>query len=95
MVLGAIGKMKMEDNKAKINAVFAGLNFRDGYKRNYDAANFIVGAQRQEWQVGISYDVNVSDLSSVTHYRGAFELSVIYIAKSSEPKIYNVPCDIY
>jgi type IX secretion system PorP/SprF family membrane protein len=95
LVLGAIGKMKLEENKAKINGVFAGLNFRDGFNRNYDAGNLIVGAQRQEWQVGISYDINMSGLSSVTHYRGAFELSVIYIAKSSEPKIYNVPCDIY
>ena len=55
----------------------------------------IIGANREEWQVGISYDINISNLSSITHYRGAFELSVIYIAQSSEPKIYNVPCDRY
>ena len=95
LVLGVIGKMKMDVNKAKIDEVFVGMNFRDGYKRNYDAANLIIGAVRQEWQVGISYDINVSGLSSVTHYRGAFELSVIYIAQSSEPSIYNVPCDRY
>ncbi len=95
LVLGVIGKMRMDVNKAKIDEVFVGMNFRDGYKRNYDAANLIVGAVRQEWQVGISYDINVSGLSSVTHYRGAFELSVIYIAQSSEPSIYNVPCDRY
>ena len=79
----------------KINNVFAGLNFRDGFDRNYDAANIIIGATREEWQVGLSYDINISNLSSITHYRGAFELSVIYIAQSSEPKIYNVPCDRY
>ncbi len=95
MVMGVIGKMKMAENKAKIDEVFAGLNFRDGFKRNYDAANLIIGAKREEWQVGLSYDINISNLSSVTHYRGAFELSVIYIAQSSEPKIYNVPCDRY
>ncbi len=95
LVLGVIGKMKMDVNKAKIDEVFVGMNFRDGYKRNYDAANLIIGAVRQEWQVGISYDINVSGLSSVTPYRGAFELSVIYIAQSSEPSIYNVPCDRY
>ena len=95
LVLGVIGKMKMDVNKAKIDEVFVGMNLRDGYKRNYDAANLIIGAVRQEWQVGISYDINVSGLSSVTHYRGAFELSVIYIAQSSEPSIYNVPCDRY
>jgi hypothetical protein len=86
--------LKVEDNKTNIDHVFAGLNYRDGFNRNYDAMNLIVGARRQEWQVGISYDINVSDLSSVTHYRGAFELSVIYIAKSSEPSIFIVPCDL-
>lgn len=95
MVIGALAKMKLGPNKAKIDEVFGGLNFRDGFNRNYDATNLIVGARREEWQVGISYDVNISNLSSVTHYRGAFELSVIYIAQSSEPKIYNVPCDRY
>ena len=95
MVVGAIGKMKMGANKAKIDEVFGGFNFRDGFNRNYDATNMIIGARREEWQVGISYDINISNLSSVTHYRGAFELSVIYIAQSSEPKIYNVPCDRY
>lgn len=95
MVIGALGKMKIEQNKAKIDQVFAGLNFRDGFNRNYDALNMIVGAKRMEWQVGLSYDINVSDLSSVSHYRGAFEISVIYIAKSSKPSIYIVPCDLF
>ncbi len=95
MVLGAIGRMKTGKNKAKIDEIFGGANFRNGFDRNYDATNVIFGARRQEWQIGISYDINISDLSSVTHYRGAFELSVIYIAQSSEPKIYNIPCDRY
>jgi|TARA_B100000795_G_scaffold270000_2_gene261780 type IX secretion system PorP/SprF family membrane protein len=94
LVLGAIGKMKIEDNKTKIDQVFAGFNYRDGFNRNYDAMNLIIGARRDSWQVGVSYDINVSSLSSVTHYRGAFELSVIYIAKSSEPSIFIVPCDL-
>ena len=94
LVLGALVRMEVEDNKTKINQVFAGVNYRDGFSRNYDAMNLIIGAKRQEWQVGISYDINVSDLSSVTHYRGAFELSIIYIAKSSDPSIFIVPCDL-
>ena len=94
LVLGALVKMEVQDKKTKIDQVFAGINYRDGFNRNYDAINLIIGAKRQEWQVGISYDINVSDLSSVTHYRGAFELSIIYIAKSSEPSIFIVPCDL-
>ena len=95
MVLGAICKMKMNQNKSKIDEIFGGLNYRDGFSRNYDATNLIIGAKREEWQVGLSYDINISNLSSITDYRGAFELSLIYIAQSSEPKIYNIPCDRY
>lgn len=94
LVFGGIVKMKMEPNKAKIGTVFFGSNYRDGFYRNFDAMNLVVGAKREEWQVGLSYDFNVSTLSAVTNYRGAFEVSVIYIPKSSEPSIFIVPCDL-
>ena len=95
VIVGALLFMKIKEKKAKVNEVFGGANMRAGFNRNYDALNLIMGARREEWQVGLSYDVNVSSLSSLTHYRGAFELSVIYIPQSTEPKIYNVPCDRY
>ena len=94
LLLGLTAKMKMEENKAHINEIFAGYNFRDGFNRNYDAINYIIGARREEWQVGLSYDVNISQLSSITHFRGAFEISVIYISKNTKPSYYVVPCDI-
>ena len=35
MVFGVIGKMKTGVNKAKIDEIFGGVNFRDGFNRNY------------------------------------------------------------
>lgn len=93
IVWGGRVRYKMAPNKYHLFDVFAGISSRNGFKRNYDAFNLLVGGKVKEFQLGISYDVNVSELSSVSHYRGAFELSLIYIAKSTKSKIYNVPCD--
>lgn len=92
-VWGSMIRHKMEANKYKLYDVFAGFSSRNGFNRNYDAFTLLVGGTVREFQLGISYDINVSELSSVSHYRGAFELSLIYIAKNTKSKIYNVPCD--
>jgi type IX secretion system PorP/SprF family membrane protein len=93
LLFGGLVKNKLEENKYQLTEIFAGTSVRAGFGRNYDAVALIVGGKIQEFQVGLSYDFNVSELSSLTHYQGAFEISVIYIAKSTQPKIFNVPCD--
>lgn len=93
MLLGVIAKNKLEENKYNLREIFTGMSYRSGFGRNYDAIALLVGGKVQEFQLGLSYDFNISELSSLTHYQGAFEISIIYIAKSTEPKIYNVPCD--
>ena len=95
MLLGGLVKHNLEDNKYDLSQIFGGFSVRNGFNRNYDAVAFIVGGKFQEFQLGISYDVNVSPLSSLTHYQGAFELSLIYIAKRTSSIIYNLPCDRY
>ncbi|MFT6745700.1 MAG: type IX secretion system PorP/SprF family membrane protein [Glaciecola sp.] len=93
IVWGGMVRHKVPVNKYELFDVFAGFSSRNGFKRNYDAFTLLVGGTVREFQLGISYDINASELSSVSHYRGAFELSLIYIAKSTKSKIYNVPCD--
>lgn len=44
-----------------------------------DAAVLLVGFQMSGLQVGVSYDVNTSNLSNATNGRGALEFSVMYI----------------
>ena len=93
LVWGALARFKVAPNKYNLFDVFGGFTSRNGFGRNYDAMAIIFGGKVKEYQLGISYDINMSELSSVTHYRGGFELSLIYIAKNTKPKVYNVPCD--
>lgn len=75
------------------NTVFAGAYFRGGYKRNSDAMILVAGAKIQNFEAGISYDINVSDLSKATKNRGAFEISLIYIIGQDILKNRSIPCD--
>lgn len=93
LVWGALARFKVAPNKYQLFDVFGGFTSRNGFNRNYDAFALIVGGKVREFQLGLSYDINVSELSDVTRYRGAFELSLIYIAKNTKPKVFNVPCD--
>jgi hypothetical protein len=67
-----------------------------GFYRIKDA--FIVKANMdyRNFNVGISYDVNLSKLIAATNRRGGFEISVIYIFKKIVPYIAKKRfCPIY
>jgi hypothetical protein len=49
--------------------------------RNLDAAAFSLGARVDNIIGKVSYDVNVSSLARASNGRGAFEISLTYIAK--------------
>jgi type IX secretion system PorP/SprF family membrane protein len=93
LVWGTMIRHKVVKNKYQLFDVFGGFSFRNGFKRNFDAVTLLVGGTVREFQIGISHDINVSDISSLDGYQAAFELSLIYIAKNTKSKIYNVPCD--
>lgn len=78
-----------------INEVFAGIYARTGINRNTDAISPVIGFQYMQWRFGMSYDINISDLSKASDKRGAFELSLIYRAANSVPKHTAIPCDRY
>ncbi len=47
--------------------------------RARDAGNIIAGMRYDMWDVGLSYDINVSDLVPASNRRGGLELTVVYI----------------
>lgn len=61
--------------------VLAGLNYR-----SKDAAVFYVGARKNNYIAKIGYDANTSSLKDASKYRGAFEISLTYMAKKSTKK---------
>lgn len=62
------------------------LNFGLGYRLSGgDAVYPMLGARIKNLRLGLAYDVNVSDLSAQTNYRGGFELAANYIVKIYKP----------
>ncbi len=65
-------------------------NFMIQYGQGYrvgDATNCILAVQYDQLRAGVSYDINISDLNTVSNSQGGFEIAISYIAKIfNEPK---------
>lgn len=90
---GANLAYRLPKNAMAIHYVYGGVLFRNGIQRNNDAVIAIIGTQFSKLNVGLSYDVNVSDLRAGTKYRGGFEVSIIYIGPSTLLQHVAIPCD--
>lgn len=67
------------------------INFYVGaWMRMKDALIPYVGVELNNTRLGITYDVNTSQLKSASASRGGIEISLIYINKPSDER--NVPC---
>ena len=93
MLMGMDVGKRFKKNDFPVREVFAGLYFRDGYQRNTDAFTPKIGLQYEQWRFGMSYDITLSELESANANRGAFELSIIYIAPNTSPKHTAIPCE--
>jgi type IX secretion system PorP/SprF family membrane protein len=56
------------------------LRFGAGYRWD-DAAELLLGFDYKGFRAGLSYDVNVSQLSDASNFQGGFELAASYIVK--------------
>jgi type IX secretion system PorP/SprF family membrane protein len=92
---GTLSGYRIAENKATIKSVFAGILLRNGISRNNDAFIAIAGINFKAFDLGFSYDYNVSDLKTATNYLGGFELSFIYTGISTVLKKVSIPCDRY
>lgn len=94
LVLGT--NIKYNTSNKTIPAVFAGAYYRHGAVRIMDAVIPVVGLTYKRFDVGFSYDINMSSLSAnEAKRRSSFEVSLIYTAPSSKPKYKTLPCDRY
>ena len=78
---------------SNIKEVFGAVNLRNGITSNVDALSVQIGASVGRVDIGINYDINISGLSEVTGYRGAFEIAFIYKSISTILNSYSIPCD--
>jgi len=56
------------------------FRFGLGYRWK-DAAELLFGFDYKGFQAGLSYDINVSQLSDASNFQGGFELAASYIVK--------------
>lgn len=63
-----------------------GLNAGLWY-RSADALILAAGLDYHQWNVGASYDINISELQTATRRQGGLELSFTYIFRSFKPVI--------
>ena len=94
-LLGSNVKYKLSKNNIKAKSIFAGLYGRDGIKRNTDAFIIVVGTEIDRFEIGISYDINISDLKAATNNKGAIEFSIIYTGLNTRANKRAIPCDRY
>ncbi|GAA4304403.1 PorP/SprF family type IX secretion system membrane protein [Compostibacter hankyongensis] len=83
---GALGLVvnKVEDNPT--------IFYIGGWYRWNDAISPYIGLEVGSFQAGMSYDINISDLSPASHYQGGLELSLIYIHQHRDPNRKKLVC---
>jgi len=68
---------------------------RTGPDRNSDALILGSYADWGNFQLGASYDFNLSDLEIASNYRGGFELTLAYTGKERKLDTKRIPCVRY
>lgn len=79
-VMGSAVRYTLLNERNLYRAVFAGYFGRLG-----DSGIALLGIEIDDWRVGISYDINVSNLQVASRNRGGFEFSVQYLM-NREPR---------
>jgi type IX secretion system PorP/SprF family membrane protein len=82
--MGARAFYILEEKKWTSTRLYAGA-----VGRARDAGYVIAGIKHNEWEAGVSYDINTSNLKPASSGKGGFEFSFIYIVPSP-PKSFPV-----
>lgn len=86
--------LQVQTSYKVIPTYYFGMHYRHGIARIFDAIIPTVGFNYKKYAIGISYDVNLSDLSKGTDSRkGSFEFSLMYTGASTIPKKVLLPCN--
>ena len=85
---GALGRDLEPTNEDVTRIAYAGV-----WYRNQDAIVPYAGIEIESWKLGISYDINMSDLNLASQSKGGFELSLKWEIPRPSLRMYRaVPC---
>ncbi|MDR2834925.1 MAG: PorP/SprF family type IX secretion system membrane protein [Bacteroidales bacterium] len=92
-LIGSLVNYYLPD-KVILKKIFAGAFVRYSLK-NIDSFILTGGVNIWDFDLGISYDLNLSRLIKATHIRGALEASLIYKFYRIKSNKITIPCDRY
>jgi len=88
-VLGGAWEITADPDERSPTNFYAGLWAR--FSNITDAVIPYVGLDFGDFNLGLTYDVNISSLKAASQSRGGIEISLIYIKKASDGR-HGVPC---
>jgi type IX secretion system PorP/SprF family membrane protein len=95
LVAGGIESYAINDFNIQVKKVYTITMLRVNPFRNIDALILGIGVNFLKFNLGFTYDMNISPLSNATNFNGAFEISLIYNGISHTLGNINEPCHIY
>lgn len=93
LVVGSYLAHAIPKNQQGINSLFFGVMTRTGFNRTTDAIMAVMGANLDRWDIGLSYDFNISPLQESTNRRGAYEISAVFWSGETKYKRKTVICE--
>ncbi len=92
-IIGTSAGYTLPLNSSGVREINAGIYFRNTLASNTDAMIVMVGTSVRNFNIGISYDLNVSPLKAYSNNRGAFEITLIYRSISTVLNTFTIPCE--
>ena len=94
LVWGSAIELRIFESE-KVKYIKPFLYLRNGFDRNADA--IVIGSEIGVGviDIGLSYDINVSDLEIASNYKGGFELVLVYKARYPKYERKNKACERY
>ncbi len=86
-MIGGAYSLNLNNDRDNPSNLYLGSWFRFG-----DAVIPYIGLEFGEFQIGATYDVNISKLKPASNLRGGAEISLIYIKKPADPNVKNLNC---
>jgi len=93
VVAGIEGGYLMPE-KYLLDIIYLGVQSRTGFS-TFDAISPVLGVGLFNFEIAVSYDLNISQLRSVSNMKGAFEISLIYKNLYKVLETITLPCDRY
>ncbi|MDZ4751140.1 MAG: PorP/SprF family type IX secretion system membrane protein [Flavobacteriales bacterium] len=72
--IGSLANYVVMNERSIYRSVYGGLFFR-----TKDAGYIVAGMRYDDWKVGLSYDINTSNLKPASNGRGGLEIAVVYL----------------